>query len=99
MKQKCFEYFASKKKHCNKKTCRYWIDSKEYSNCCIIGANDGDKITLQSIGEMFKVTRMRICQIEKIAVSKLKEKVNSMMWKINYIITSKKEKGIVDPLF
>tara|TARA_R110001583_G_scaffold101454_3_gene247873 strand:- start:786 stop:1025 length:240 start_codon:yes stop_codon:yes gene_type:complete len=79
MRQKCFEFCKDTKKNCSKKTCRYWIESNEYNNCCIIGADVSGKITLQNIGEIFKVTRMRICQIEKIAISKLKEKVNSMV--------------------
>ena len=79
MKQKCFEQCNLEKKNCKVSNCRYWINSKEYNNCCIIGANSSEKITLQNIGEIFKVTRMRICQIEKIAVKKLKEKVISMM--------------------
>ena len=79
MKQKCFERCSSEKKNCNVSNCRYWINSKEYNNCCIVGANASEKITLQNIGEIFKVTRMRICQIEKIAVKKLKEKVIAMM--------------------
>tara|TARA_R110000822_G_C15172538_1_gene479457 strand:- start:226 stop:465 length:240 start_codon:yes stop_codon:yes gene_type:complete len=79
MKQKCFEQCNLEKKNCGVNSCRYWINSKEYRNCCIIGANASEKITLQNIGEIFKVTRMRICQIEKIAVKKLKEKVISMM--------------------
>ena len=79
MKQKCFEKCSSEKKNCSVNACRYWIEAKEYNNCCIVGANSSEKITLQNIGEIFKVTRMRICQIEKIAVKKLKEKVISMM--------------------
>ena len=36
-----------------------------------------DKITLQDIGNIFKVTRMRICQIEKNAIKKLKDRIYS----------------------
>ena len=79
MKQKCFERCSLEKKDCNVKNCRYWIESKEFNNCCIVGANSSEKITLQNIGEIFNVTRMRICQIEKIAVKKLKEKVFSII--------------------
>tara|TARA_A100001011_G_C14131241_1_gene765533 strand:+ start:668 stop:928 length:261 start_codon:yes stop_codon:yes gene_type:complete len=79
MEEKCFEQIASQRKPCKQKQCRYWIDCKAYKNCVIVGAKSSDKITLQNIGEIFKVTRMRICQIEKTAVKKLKEKVKSMM--------------------
>jgi DNA-directed RNA polymerase sigma subunit (sigma70/sigma32) len=38
---------------------------------------DSNKITLQDIGDIFKVTRMRICQIEKNAIKKLKDRLAS----------------------
>jgi len=56
------------------------MENKKYHNCCLVASqNDGlhtneDKFTLQDIGDIFKVTRMRICQIEKIAIKKLKDK-------------------------
>lgn len=79
---KCFEYNNNNSKNCRKETCRYWINQKKYNNCCLIAAdhesNDiEEKFTLQDIGDIFKVTRMRICQIEKIAVRKLKDKFSN----------------------
>ncbi len=76
---KCFEYNNTCKKNCAKTDCRYWIKKESYQNCCLIAANENslnreEKFTLQDIGNIFKVTRMRICQIEKIAVRKLKDK-------------------------
>jgi hypothetical protein len=68
---------------CVKSKCRYWIDCKKYNNCCIVAANEensvtGEKFTLQDIGDIFRVTRMRICQIEKIAVNKIKDKFSNL---------------------
>jgi hypothetical protein len=79
---KCYEYNNNHKKNCQKKECRYWMNGKKYQNCCLIAADDESKIneekfTLQDIGDIFKVTRMRICQIEKIAVKKLKDKFSN----------------------
>tara|TARA_Y100000593_G_scaffold94436_1_gene193526 strand:+ start:2951 stop:3190 length:240 start_codon:yes stop_codon:yes gene_type:complete len=79
MKQKCFEKYKIEGKNCQKKNCRYWMDCSKFNNCCIIGAKSSEKITLQNIGEIFSVTRMRICQIEKVAVKKLREKINSLI--------------------
>ena len=39
-------------------------------NCAIIGGEQG-KWILKDIGEIFDVTRMRICQIEKEIIKKL----------------------------
>jgi len=80
---KCFEYNIDCKINCEKRDCRYWIDHSKYQNCCLIASKDdsnqgtNDKFTLQDIGDIFKVTRMRICQIEKIAIKKLKDKFSN----------------------
>lgn len=78
MKQKCFNKYKSEGKNCTRKECRYWMNCKEFNNCCLIGASSSEKITLQTIGEIFSVTRMRICQIEKAAVKRLKDKISSI---------------------
>ena len=74
---KCFDYNKKCKKDCNKKNCRYWIEEADSQNCCLnlIRSEKNKKITLQDIGDLFNVTRMRICQIEKIAIEKIKNKV------------------------
>jgi hypothetical protein len=72
---KCYNHNRKIKKLCNKKSCRYWIQCKKSQNCCINAAKKNEKITLQDIGDIFNVTRMRICQIEKIALSKIKDKI------------------------
>ena len=55
---------------CQKKGCRYWQPCKESQNCIMIASRQGEK-TLQEIGDIFGVTRMRICQIEKLIFKKL----------------------------
>ena len=76
---KCFKYNKNKKINCKIDSCRYWLDDAESSNCCLNIVNsesyNEEKVTLQDIGDLFKVTRMRICQVEKIALKKLKDKV------------------------
>ena len=68
--------FKEHKKHnvdCLKKECKYWVDYPDNLNCTMLMANNGPK-TLQEIGEIFGVTRMRICQIEKSVLNKLRLK-------------------------
>jgi len=73
---KCFKYNQKNNLNCNKNTCRYWIDHKKSKNCCLLANNnEKKKVTLQDIGDIFNVTRMRICQIEKSAINKLKTKL------------------------
>ena len=69
---KCYEHYKNNKNYCKKHSCRYWIENKENKNCTIIAANKKSNMTLEDIGKIFNVTRMRICQIEKRAIKKIK---------------------------
>jgi DNA-directed RNA polymerase sigma subunit (sigma70/sigma32) len=44
--------------------------------CCINLAGKKENFTLEDVGNIFSVTRMRICQIEKRAIEKLKSMAN-----------------------
>ena len=76
---KCFKYHQEFKKQCKKNKCRYWILQKENYNCCILASKSSNKLTLEDVGKIFSVTRMRICQIEKNAIKKLKETVRKII--------------------
>jgi hypothetical protein len=71
LEQKCFDAHSAKNIACRKKECKNWIKCGKHLNCVLISAKDGPK-TLQEIGEVFSLTRMRICQIEKSILGKLK---------------------------
>ena len=59
---------------CKNKECRLWLECKAKQNCTIIAAKEGP-LTLQKIGDLHELTRMRICQVEKEALRKIKELV------------------------
>jgi hypothetical protein len=69
----CFKAHADLGVDCQKTSCRYWQEmaAKKHHNCVILAAEDGP-MTLQEVGDIFSVTRMRICQIEKLAKRFLK---------------------------
>ena len=72
---KCFEHNKLNNETCKQTECRYWIKCKEEKNCAILASKNNEKLTLEDVGKLFDVTRMRICQIEKVAITKLKEKI------------------------
>jgi len=72
----CYEVHETANRACRKRECRLWLRSQEHHNCSAIAARTGPK-TLQEIGDIFGVTRMRICQIEKIVLDKLSKTIDS----------------------
>jgi len=79
-KEPCVEgltCFGEHSKHgvaCNRKTCRHWIPFEKGKNCTLIAAQGGP-MTLQEIGKIYDLTRMRICQIEKSIYKKISETI------------------------
>ncbi len=68
----CFSIHEKYSVKCEKTSCPNWISHNDGLNCSIITAQDGPK-TLQDIGKIFNLTRMRICQIEKNIRKKIKD--------------------------
>jgi hypothetical protein len=66
----CFFEHRKHRVPCEKNDCPQWHADPSCQNCILISAADGPK-TLQQIGDMFDVTRMRICQVEKMIFRKL----------------------------
>ena len=75
---KCHNYNKKFNLICNKNNCRYWINKKDSNNCCLIVVKEQPNLTLEEAGNIFGVTRMRICQLEKKAIEKLKDKLKSI---------------------
>ncbi len=67
----CFDAQARHKVDCQRKRCPQWIPYAEGHNCVLIAAQEGPH-TLQTIGEIYGLTRMRICQIEKEILGKIR---------------------------
>ena len=67
----CFSLHEHHNVECQKKACNNWINYSEGKNCVVISSKSGPK-TLQEIGEIYNLTRMRICQIEKNIYEKVK---------------------------
>ena len=68
----CYDLIKRKKTICEESNCRHFLDSEVHRNCSILAAQEGP-MTLQEIGDVFGVSRMRICQIEKNILKKLRK--------------------------
>ena len=73
----CFNAHKNAKVSCKIEDCRYWHNLNGCNNNCIINkVNDSfEEPTLQEIGNLFDITRMRVCQIEKQTLEKLQKKI------------------------
>lgn len=72
----CFAEHEKRNLNCKKRSCKYWMKCPAQNNCVILAAKSRESRTLQEIGDMFGLTRMRICQIEKVAIAKIKSMVS-----------------------
>ena len=68
---KCFEAVELSNCNCERKSCKQWIDFSEGKNCLLITCQTGP-LTLNEIGKIYGLTRMRICQIEKNIYQKIR---------------------------
>jgi hypothetical protein len=68
----CWQANEKKNTPCKNKDCRLWLQCEPKQNCTILAAKGGP-LTLQKIGNLHKLTRMRICQVEKEAMRKIRE--------------------------
>ena len=70
----CFGKTILENFDCNNKDCIYWYKNGSNKNC-IINASNEKNHTLQEIGDIFGISRMRICQIEKKAINKIQKQI------------------------
>jgi DNA-directed RNA polymerase sigma subunit (sigma70/sigma32) len=74
-KMTCFVAHKENEKSCQNNSCRFWHDlDNEDNNCIINKVNDSKSdFTLEEVGKLFNITRMRVCQIEKSVLLKIKK--------------------------
>lgn len=73
----CIKIIKESQSPCKKIDCRYNLGGEKSLACAIIAAEDGP-MTLQEIGDFYGISRMRVCQIEKTILKKLKNQ-NSLL--------------------
>jgi hypothetical protein len=60
----CYATHAKYEVACMRRRCPNWLNLKNSQNCTLIAASQGAH-TLERIGEIYSVSRMQICKIEK----------------------------------
>ena len=71
----CFSIYEHYNVPCDKVDCKNWIAHQKELNCILIASKKPN--TLNDIGNIFGLTRMRICQIEK----NIKKKIFNLLKK------------------
>jgi len=72
----CFGKTILENFNCNNTECIYWYENCSNKNC-VINASNEKSHTLQEIGDIFGISRMRVCQIEKKSIQKVKKHINN----------------------
>ena len=70
--RKCAEETQESNNICNKKDCRLWMEWGEDLNCTLISVKKNGRLTLNEAGKRLGISYVRVSQIEKQAVNKLK---------------------------
>ena len=73
----CVIKVKNKQSTCKQEDCRHFLQCDKNLNCSIIAAEDGP-MTLLEIGDFYGISRMRVCQIEKSILKKLKSASNNL---------------------
>jgi len=68
----CFNLHEEYNLPCLKKECRCWFNNLKNLNCINILTSKGPQ-KQEQIGEYFGLTRMRVCQIEKAILFKIRK--------------------------
>jgi len=71
---KCKEHGVS----CPNTECEMWMNHEEDLNCCMVAVdNNPSGLTLQAVGDRLGITCVRVHQIEKMAVTKMKKRLRN----------------------
>ena len=71
--KKCVKETLKKECPCSKKDCRLWVEYNEDLNCTLISVKKNNKMSLVEVGKRLGISYVRVSQIEKEALNKLRK--------------------------
>ena len=69
----CAEVCYKSNTPCEKKECRLWLNHHDDLNCTQVAVKKNGAMTLKQVGERLDISYVRVTQIEKEAINKLKK--------------------------
>ena len=69
----CAQECYMKEVFCIQKSCRKWIDYSKDMNCAEIAIKKNGSMTLKEVGKRLNISYVRVAQIEKVAIQKMKK--------------------------
>jgi hypothetical protein len=74
--RECVASCKSSDTSCPNSDCRYWIEYEDDLNCSLIATDRNPSgLTLREVGDRLHISFVRVCQIEKAALEKLKKRI------------------------
>ncbi len=68
----CFSVYERLNVKCENQKCRYWFQHSDFQNCVINAANKRT-FKQEELGNLYGLTRMRVCQLEKLIINQLRD--------------------------
>lgn len=62
---------------CSQSECRMWINYEEDQNCSLISIYKNGSLTLEEVAKRMEISFVRVSQIEKAALNKLKKRIKN----------------------
>lgn len=73
----CFKNAKISCNNCEKKTCRYWINSQQYQNCTLIMSEENSH-TFEAIGQTMNMSKTKVRSIYNAALEKMKTSLHEL---------------------
>ena len=58
---------------------RHFINSPEHNNCTLCLVNDKGEMTQEEVSQYLGLSKMRVCQLEKLALKKFQKRMKKIV--------------------